>query len=719
MVTTKARTRVTSLSTTSAPPARPRVHPAALLGLALAAAFLFATRTEGFRANWGDPWSDGNALTSGRYFAKDGFAATGMTPVLDVGPLTPDSLRYTHYPPLPDLVNGVQQRVVGSMSIGGFRLLADLLSLLSLVFFYRFVRRFTSTAVAGYAVLLVGTNLLWLQYADTLHHVPLYTALGYGALDQVGAWTERPARWRLLAILVATTLCALASYDFGLYLPIMTVAAVVWSGRRLRDRGSWPVLAAVGAGLVLGVVVKFALIAWAVGPVHLVRDLLFQFEERATARHSSNYTAGLVPVVFARLWRFFTPLFLVMVVVGPWLAWRRRRTGVEAPIALRPLGFLAAGVPFCVVFSQLLVEQFHPTLQFVPYYAVGFAAIIVAMREHARPAVRRAGLVLAGFLLAWQAREIARFPKVLLAESDLRAVGGHLAQVDDRRFVLSNFLVDGPVRYYWERHLLALPAMSDAAADGYFRDLFWRFGNRPVRFVAIEGAPEAAYDKLAFALLAGEKRWAWIASPFANRAKIRKRLTRMTDELMEAIEARGTVEFERGPFRVYRIDPAIGDRGWAMPVLDDVSAIQLGDPQAVRYKLYGFGPATVGADGVAAAALIGHEVSDVRFTMQGLVDVPAGHEARGAVQLHVVGAEAVVDVAVWSAGSGTLRVQLNGVELGEQRLVAGWQHVTYAVTAAAVDVARRVADAPGAPDIVALIGGATELRVASISARLP
>ncbi len=715
MLTTKARTRVSSLSTTSTPARRARVHPAALLGLALAAAFLFATRTEGFRANWGDPWSDGNALTSGRYFARDGFAATGMTPVLDVGPLTPDSLRYTHYPPLPDLVNGVQQRVVGTMSIGGFRLLADLLSLLSLVFFYRFVRRFTSAAVAGYAVLLVGTNLLWLQYADTLHHVPLYTALGYAALDQVGAWTERPTRRRLAVILIATTLCALASYDFGLYLPIMTVAAVGWSGRRLRDRESWPVMMAVGAGLILGVVVKFALIAWAVGPVHLVHDLLFQFEERATARHSTNYTAGLMPIVSARLWRFFTPLFLVLLLAGPWLAWRRRRTSVDAPVALRPLWFLAAGVPFCVVFSQLLVEQFHPTLQFVPFYAVGFAAIIVAMREHARPALRRGGLVLAAFLLAWQARELVRVPKVVLAESDLRAVGGHLAQVDDRRFVLSNFLVDGPVRYYWQRHLMGLPAMSEAAADAYFRDLFWRYGNRPVRFVAISGAPDVAYDKLVFALLAGQRRWSWIASPYANRAKIRRRLGQMNDDLMEAIEARGTLEFERGPFRVYRIDPAIGDRGWALPITDDVAMVELGDPQAVRYKLYGLGPATIGPDGVAAAALTGHEVADVRFTMQGLVDVPAGRDPRGAVQLHVPGADAVIAVAVWSAGEGQLRVQVNGVDLGEQRLVAGWQQVTYAVTPAAVEAARRVVGAPGAPDVVALIAG-TELRVARVSA---
>jgi hypothetical protein len=367
-----------------------------------------ARRAEGFRVNWGDPWSDGNALTSGRYFARDGFAATGMTPVLDVGPLTPDSLRYTHYPPLPDLVNGVQQRVVGTMSIGGFRLLADLLSLLSLVFFYRFVRRFTSAAVAGYAVLLVGTNLLWLQYADTLHHVPLHRA-GYAALDQVGAWTERPARRRLAVILIATTLCALASYDFGLYLPIMTVAAVVWSGRRLRDRESWPVMMAVGAGLILGVVVKFALIAWAVGPVHLVHDLLFQFEERATARHSTNYTAGLMPIVSARLWRFFTPLFLVLLLAGPWLAWRRRRTGVDAPVALRPL-VSGGGVPFCVVFPQLLVEQFHP------HAAVRAVLRGRVRRDHRRDAracpagASARGLVLAAFLPPGK-RELVRFPR--------------------------------------------------------------------------------------------------------------------------------------------------------------------------------------------------------------------------------------------------------------------------------------------------------------------
>src|SRR5262245_7232971 len=96
------------------------------LCLALVAVYLVVSAFEPFRTNWGDPWSDGNAMTSGRYFAEDGFVKTAFTPILDVGPLDADSLRYTHYPPLPDLVSGVIQTLIGTGHLAVHRLFAIL-----------------------------------------------------------------------------------------------------------------------------------------------------------------------------------------------------------------------------------------------------------------------------------------------------------------------------------------------------------------------------------------------------------------------------------------------------------------------------------------------------------------------------------------------------------------------------------------------------------------
>ena len=144
--------------------ARLRPHALALVAWCWAAAFLFATRGEPLRLNWGDPWSDSNVQLSGRHFAEDGFVANAFTPVIDVGRETPDSLRYTHYPPLPDIVNGVEQRLFGPLDIASYRILSDLLSLASVVFFYRWVRSLWGGVTANVAVALLTTSLLWLQY---------------------------------------------------------------------------------------------------------------------------------------------------------------------------------------------------------------------------------------------------------------------------------------------------------------------------------------------------------------------------------------------------------------------------------------------------------------------------------------------------------------------------------------------------------------------------
>lgn len=110
------------------------------LAVLFAAAFLFGTRTQPVRTNWGDSWSDLNVQTSGRYFAETGFISNRFTPICDVGPRRAESLQYTHYPPLPDLINGLQQTLFGPVDIATYRILADLFALGSLFFFHRVVR---------------------------------------------------------------------------------------------------------------------------------------------------------------------------------------------------------------------------------------------------------------------------------------------------------------------------------------------------------------------------------------------------------------------------------------------------------------------------------------------------------------------------------------------------------------------------------------------------
>ena len=63
------------------------------------------------RLNWGDSGSDFNAMSAGRNFQKYGFLKLRLTPfLLDPAVMTIDHDKmfiYTHYPQLPDLMNGL------------------------------------------------------------------------------------------------------------------------------------------------------------------------------------------------------------------------------------------------------------------------------------------------------------------------------------------------------------------------------------------------------------------------------------------------------------------------------------------------------------------------------------------------------------------------------------------------------------------------------------
>src|SRR3954470_8009529 len=88
-------------------------------------AWLLAVAFQPLRLNWGDPWSDANVLTTLEYSAKYGFWKTSFTDVLDIGPLTAESYRYTHSPPLAEIFYGCVRKVVaGKAEIGVYRLFA-------------------------------------------------------------------------------------------------------------------------------------------------------------------------------------------------------------------------------------------------------------------------------------------------------------------------------------------------------------------------------------------------------------------------------------------------------------------------------------------------------------------------------------------------------------------------------------------------------------------
>src|SRR6185436_20263452 len=97
------------------------------------------------RLNWGDSGSDYNVMTAGRAFQQHGFVRLRFTPFMldpSLVQLPEDRVYiYTHYPQLPDVMNGVLRVVFGLSDIVHFRLIALLFSFGSLFFVYRVLVR--------------------------------------------------------------------------------------------------------------------------------------------------------------------------------------------------------------------------------------------------------------------------------------------------------------------------------------------------------------------------------------------------------------------------------------------------------------------------------------------------------------------------------------------------------------------------------------------------
>jgi hypothetical protein len=120
----------------------------ALAVIAMSHLFLLANSQDPLRLNVGDPWSEANVLTSLPYVKHYGFLETSFTDILDVGPLTEESYRYIHYPPLSEIFYGAVHKYLGFDSIGELRPFAIGFSALAMWLLFLYVRRLYDDRVA-------------------------------------------------------------------------------------------------------------------------------------------------------------------------------------------------------------------------------------------------------------------------------------------------------------------------------------------------------------------------------------------------------------------------------------------------------------------------------------------------------------------------------------------------------------------------------------------
>ncbi len=530
------------------------------------------------RLNWGDSLSDYNVMTAGRNFWKYGFIRLRFTPfLLDPTLMTArdGAFVYTHYPQLPDVMNGVLRTLFGMSDIVQFRLVALALSFGSLFFVYRLIGWYWSHRVAQIALALWVLNPLWIQHADYLHHAPYGSFFGYGSLYFLVRYLREGEQRRFLlaggSFLFVTFL---ASYDYWFYAPILVViVATAHYGPHLRG----PLVRTVGimgAFALAAVLCKLATNAWVLGGIGpMVRDLHFQYMERATDRITrSTYERGIWPTMYGRVERFFTLLLFPLALLAaalPFLRWRwgqaREWFGRIGP---NPGILLLAALPFLYVFREIWMGQYYPGLLVLPFYAVGFAVLTDALLETPQRVARTVAPALVLLLLGNSAFSVLSFKKAFFPRDTIRTLSAQLDSVSRRgQQILTNHIFNTTYRYYFDRNASAMILVAPSALDATLAAV------TDPRIEPRSGTPEGSifvqhkhvsdelFDKGYYYLLGRYGLWTYWGNPTKYRREIDALVALRDSALMEHVSRLGTKLYDTDDYAIWRIRAPVAAHG--------------------------------------------------------------------------------------------------------------------------------------------------------------
>jgi hypothetical protein len=521
------------------------------------------------RLNWGDSMSDYNVMNSGRAFFKYGFFHLRLTPfLLDPQYMTAYDGRfiYTHYPQLPDLMNGVLRLWFRMTTLAQFRSVALLFSFTSLIFIYRIVAMYWSRQVAQVTIGLWVINPLWIQHADYLHHAPYGAFFGYGSVYFLARYLRDNAsvRW-FVASGVFLFFAFLASYDYWFFAPLL-LALVTFA--HYKTLLTWPpirVLGTLALFAVASVAFKFGTNAWVLGGVGaMIKDLRFQYVERATDTITrSTFERGLWVVMYGRVARFFSVLLFLLAAFCATLPfarqWWARRVPSLAAVAPNPGVLFLVAMPFLYVFREVWMGQYYPGLLVIPFYAVGFATIIVALGSDRRHGRAVAGaLILA--LVANSAYEDLTFPKAFLDWKTIDSLGARLDSVSARgQQIITDHVFDAAYRYYFDRDInaailippnLLAPSLASLADPARHPRSGTPTG---AIFLQDKHLTDELYDKGYYYLLGRYGFWELWADPPRYRATIDTIVRFRDSTLMAAVARMGERLYDGPDYALWRV----------------------------------------------------------------------------------------------------------------------------------------------------------------------
>jgi hypothetical protein len=522
------------------------------------------------RLNWGDSDTDYTVMTTGRNFEKYGFTKLRLTPYL----LDPaywraptSTLVYTHYPQLPDLVNGVERAALRMSSLTQFRLVALAFSFAALFFVYSLVATYWSRVAAQCSIALIVLNPLWIQQADYLHNTPYGFFFGSGSVWLLSRYFgESVARRRtLVGAGVMLFLAFLSSYDIWFLVPILLAIVTVGHERGVTARGA-KTLAFLAAFALAAILFKWGTNAWALGSFQAwLADLRYQATERSTTNAvKADYVGGLWSISLGRIEQYFSLLFFLVTLIWAALAVRPQlRTKLRWRFATNanPLVILGASLLFFVAFSEIWVEQPYHIVWMVPYYAVATGVLAALLLESGSGMVASLGAVLV-LAPAWSSvDENLSFKKAFF---DQRAIASLKSELDSVSMpgqnILVNHVFDGAYRYYFNRFttaMIAVPPSRMSTAIAHYSDSSQgpTATERGAIFVQHKHVADELFDKGYYFVVAPYRLWPLWANPRRYETLVDSLVADRDARLERVIAARGRKLAETEFYTLWQLPP--------------------------------------------------------------------------------------------------------------------------------------------------------------------
>jgi hypothetical protein len=581
----------------------PRSLRGLLLGsMVLAFVYLLVHAREPLRLNIGDPWSDANVLSSINYVKSDGFLATSFTDILDVGPLTEDSYRYIHYPPLAEIFYGAVGKFLGASDIGTFRLFGLMFSGLAMWLLFSYVRRLYNDRVALIATALFMTSLLWMMYADSMHQAPVMQCTGFLALWGLVRVIETRHRGHYAALIFGSFACFFTSYDYYVFLPTAVLATIYLKAGNPFARGNRQLVALCALGCLLGIAAKCSCVIGAVGWHEFVADMHLQFLERATSTHDRKFTSA-IPTMLRRITLLFTPLAWITAAFHVFRA--IRAPSLAAAIKGTAVWMLVPALVFLYLFAQLAASQMLASQVLLPFYAIG-SALVLEQLVDGRAWMRRLAVVWLVVAPLWSFYFMFTHRRSVLDRDDVAKTNAYLVANDHNDFVLSNLLSDGHIQASFQRHSWA--ALDDKDAGNAPREMMRIFeltGADYVHEVIFTGPDSRFIDKSLWPLAMPRRLWAITGWPHLNRSKTNGMIAEYDRRVLENLGAAGAQKvLQLKNYAVYRVERAavVALLAEAVPV---VNHIDFGSVLSLRHEILGWRGPIVADDGTPVSTVVG------------------------------------------------------------------------------------------------------------------